>query len=697
VPLAPAADGPPPRRGLKLGTRIFLVTTLLVVGSLGLALSVASGPADTAAEASIREGLKAIPGIFRSYQGGLAESLRGAVASVADESGTRQLFALPESPETAPTILDWADDKAAKLGARTVFLFDASGVLMGRSDALVTEENRRSFAGVTWVAGALRMSASSAVIREGKSLALVAAVPVVAGDASKGEGRLLGVVAAAVPFDETRAEALKGMTNGQVAFVVDTARRGEPPALELSAATKGVDGGALLTALERDGAAREALLAGREAGPLDVDADGERRIAAAVPLRSASGETLGALVVSRSRDEETAAFRRIRDTLLLIGVAAVLVALPVSFLVARRIARPIAQLARGADEIRAGNLDVELPGGGPGEVGTLARAFSAMVGELKEKEALEAMIAGLPQRRAGDRPVSDETRAAAPPEPSLPGAGPRVGQLFANRYVVLSILGKGGMGRVYRALDRELDDEIALKVLAPDAFGEGSFTVPALRQEIRLARKITHPNVVRTHDLGEFGGLRFLTMEYVPGTTLREVIDRRGAVSLAPGLQIAKQLCRGLAAVHEAGILHRDVKPPNIMVLPNGVVKLMDFGIARPSAGIDPTSEVGQTVGTPYYMSPEQARGLALDERSDVYAVGVVLYELFTGTRPIEGRDPAEVMRAHVAASPAPPASLRPDLPELLDRIVMSCLAKSPERRPPSANDLHGALMRVGG
>jgi serine/threonine-protein kinase len=186
-------------------------------------------------------------------------------------------------------------------------------------------------------------------------------------------------------------------------------------------------------------------------------------------------------------------------------------------------------------------------------------------------------------------------------------------------------------------------------------------------------------------------------MEYAPGTTLREVIDQRGAVSLAPGLRIAKQLCRGLAAVHEAGILHRDVKPPNIMVLPNGVVKLMDFGIARPSEGIDPASELGQTVGTPYYMSPEQARGLALDERSDVYAVGVVLYELFTGTRPIEGRDPIEVMKAHVAASPPPPASLRPDLPELLDRIVMSCLAKSPERRPPSANDLYGALMRVGG
>jgi serine/threonine protein kinase len=284
-----------------------------------------------------------------------------------------------------------------------------------------------------------------------------------------------------------------------------------------------------------------------------------------------------------------------------------------------------------------------------------------------------------------------------PPEPSRPGAGPRAGQLFANRYVVVSILGKGGTGRVYRALDRERDDEIALKVLPPDAFGEGEVGFPSLRQEIGLAQRITHPNVVRMHDLGESGGLRFLTMEYVPGTTLREMIDGSGAVGLGAGLRIAAQLCLGLAAVHEAGILHRDVKPRNIMVLPDGLVKLMDFGIARPSEGADPAHEPGQAVGTPYYMSPEQVRGAALDARSDLYAVGVVLYELFTGSRPIEGRDPAEVMRAHAEVVPVPPASLRPDLPEPLDRIVMSCLAKSPERRPPSAHELHRALMRVAG
>jgi len=237
---------------------------------------------------------------------------------------------------------------------------------------------------------------------------------------------------------------------------------------------------------------------------------------------------------------------------------------------------------------------------------------------------------------------------------------------------------------------------VAVKVLLPDAFDEGAGSGQTLKQEIRLARKITHRNVVRTHDLGEADGLRFLTMEYVPGTTLRDILDKKGALALAPGLQIAKQLCRGLAAVHEAGIIHRDIKPPNIMVLPNGVVKLMDFGIARTAEGADPSAQGGDTVGTPYYMSPEQARGRELDARSDIYAVGVVLYEMFAGRRPIEGREPSEVMRKHVSYEPRPITDLRPDLPELLERVLVSCLAKEPARRPPTANDLYGAFQRIG-
>ncbi len=161
--------------------------------------------------------------------------------------------------------------------------------------------------------------------------------------------------------------------------------------------------------------------------------------------------------------------------------------------------------------------------------------------------------------------------------------------------------------------------------------------------------------MVRVHDLGEAEGLWFLTMEYVPGMTLRQVIRQHGALALRPGLQIAKQLCRGLAAVHACGIVHRDVKPQNIMVLPSGLVKLMDFGIAQTEGGRDLASQSGFLVGTPNYMSPEQTQDAVVDARSDIYAVGAVMFEMFTGRTPFIADDPLKVMQMHVSAEPPRP------------------------------------------
>jgi eukaryotic-like serine/threonine-protein kinase len=693
---APTAAATPTLRApqsLGLATKFFLAAVLLVLATLGTAIAFGTWRANEAAEKSIRESLRDLPGVFESWEVGLEQGLRRQLASVADEPGTKGLFGTRDQR----TLHDWTVDKAqaGKLDAGSVFLFDERGVLLDRSDQQVDEGNRRSFASVKWVADALRGFPATAVIREKAKLSYVASVPVLSGDASVGEGRLVGVLAAAVPFDAARAQAIQGITKGQTGFLANVARRGEPPALELSASTGAFLGAALVPAIAAQPDAVDSLFVrGLPSGPLDVSVAGDRRILGAVPLKSATGETLGAFVVSRSREEETAAFRRIRDTLLAVGALALLVALPASFAMGRRIARPLEELARGAAAIREGNLDVRLPEAGRDEVGALARAFSAMVGELREKAALEQMVAGIGRDAQATRGRTIAAGVAPQDAASRAFAGPRIGTVFATRYEVTALLGRGGMGTVYRAIDRELEDEIALKVLLPDAFDEGSGAAQTLKQEIRLARKITHRNVVRTHDLGEAEGVRFLTMEYVPGTTLRDILDRRGAVALGPGLQIAKQLCRGLAAVHEAGIVHRDIKPPNIMVLPNGVVKLMDFGIARAAGGDDPGD--GSTVGTPYYMSPEQARGETVDERSDVYSVGVVLYELFTGTRPFGGATPGEVMRGHLSVEPLPVTAHRPDLPANLERLVAACLAKDPDRRPHSASDLTDALLRLG-
>ena len=682
--------------GLALKTQYFLSAALLVVVTLGLAVALATWRANQIAEESIRKALEKIPGDVAVYRTGLESQLKATLRSVAEEPGIKAIFDSPVG-----TIWDTAKDKAQILNARTFFFFDREGVLVARSDRPPLEEERRSFRSVLWVADPLdSWKEAAATIREGKTLAVVAAAPVIAGDPEKGEARLVGVVAASIPLDEGRARELRDLTGGQVAFVADTAKKGEPSRLEIGAATDQFGGDMLVPAMKLDPAVPARLFSERsEVGPLDLVVGGDRRVVKAIPLLSAAGEAVGAVVVSRSRLEETAAFRKIRETLLLVGLGVLLVSVPVSFLLGGRIARPLQQLASGAIAVRDGNLDVKLPSGGSGEVGLLARAFEALVGELREKKQLEELLAELRRKPAdatrgiaptsatsGDTVTAEAVRAAS--------LGPRVGASFAGRYDVLAVLGRGGMGAVYQVLDRELDEEVALKVLTPEAFAEGTQAVQTLKQEIRLARKITHPNVVRTHDLGEADGIRFLTMEYVPGTTLRELLDRRGAVALAPGLQIAKQLCRGLGAVHEAGIIHRDIKPQNIMVLPNGVVKLMDFGIAR-AEGADHAALDGLTVGTPFYMSPEQALGRELDARSDLYTVGVVLFELFAGQRPFPGRDAAEVMQKHVSLEPPRLSTFRPDIPEYLERVVVACLAKRPERRPASASDLYGALTRV--
>jgi serine/threonine protein kinase len=272
--------------------------------------------------------------------------------------------------------------------------------------------------------------------------------------------------------------------------------------------------------------------------------------------------------------------------------------------------------------------------------------------------------------------------------------GPRIGTVLATRYEIQSVLGEGGMGIVHKAHDRELDDLVAIKTLRYEALSADLSLLDRLKQEIRLARRITHPNVLRTHDLGEWNGLRFLSMEFVQGPTLKQVLASGEILPTAVGLRIAKQICSGLAAAHEAGVIHRDVKPQNIIIEPNGGLKILDFGAARLTDDRGMTT-TGTVVGTPDYMSPEQARGLPLDFRSDIYSTGVVLYEIFTGSLPFEGDSPLDVVLKHVNNAPPPPQSKHPRIGPQIAAIIMKCLEKDPAARFQSVSELCEALTRV--
>ena len=267
-----------------------------------------------------------------------------------------------------------------------------------------------------------------------------------------------------------------------------------------------------------------------------------------------------------------------------------------------------------------------------------------------------------------------------------------MGMRFASRYEILSILGSGGMGMVYKARDTELSDVVALKMLRPGMMVDAE-QIDQLKSELKMARKITHPNVLRTYDFGDFQGVPYISMEYVRGLTLRYLLQQAGKLPFSAALRIARQLCMGLDAAHAMGVIHRDIKPENIIIEQSGNAKLMDFGIAQSARRTGPNLEQpGTFVGTPNYASPEQISGMDLDQRSDIYSTGVLLCEMFCGKLPFSGSNTMELYVAHLQQPPLKPSALWPDIPKPLEEVILKCLEKKPDDRYASAADLLVAL-----
>ncbi|QOK24087.1 Stk1 family PASTA domain-containing Ser/Thr kinase [Janibacter indicus] len=271
---------------------------------------------------------------------------------------------------------------------------------------------------------------------------------------------------------------------------------------------------------------------------------------------------------------------------------------------------------------------------------------------------------------------------------------PLVGDLVDGRYRVLRHLADGGMATVLLATDTRLDREVALKVMRPDLAADETF-VSRFRREARSAARLSHPNVVPVFDQGEDGGQVFLAMEYVEGRTARAVVDTEGALTVRAALDVLEPVLTGLAAAHEAGYIHRDVKPENILIPERGAIKVADFGLARAVTSQTTTAEDGVLFGTVAYLSPEQVeRGIA-DARSDVYAAGLILFELLTGQRAIDGESPIHVAFQHVHGSVPRPSERVEDLPGELDDLVALATARDPDERPRDAGAYLAELQRV--
>jgi serine/threonine-protein kinase len=654
---------------MGLTQKILLFTGLLVVALVVTTLGYTTVQAERLARTSVDQALTDTRDVWESFQSDRYDKLKLGVRALANDPYFKSLVETRDEVSVADTLRERGLDIQADIFIAT----DEEGVVTARSDR--HDAQGEDLYEEPLVEHALDGEEAATVWRQGERLFHAVAVPMLTA------GDLKGVLIAAYAIDEGLAGEIRRLTRCDIAYL--NSPPGAPPRVSVSSLEAGAS--TLQAALERSDAAR-----GADTEPFAVRVGGERYVAVLVPMSDATGEAIGSVLALRSLEVELAGYRQFRNSLVVVSLLVMVVALGIAYVAASRITGPVRRLVGLVEKAREGAYTGAVPVQTADEIGVLARTFNGLLIELREKEQmidfLRDGMTAMRQDQAVRPPLADGGTLVAGADPSqaetmrLDG-----GRLFAGRYQILGTLGRGGMGVVYRANDRQLDEVVALKVLRQEVLAEDPTLLERFKQEIRLARRITHRNVLRTHDFGEADGTPYISMEYLEGVTLKELIASKGALPLGVGLRVARQMCMGLEAAHHQGVVHRDIKPQNMLILPeSGQLKIMDFGIARVSSvkqeegGLTST---GTVLGTPHYLSPEQARGDPADFRSDLYSLGVVLFEVFCGALPFQKETVMAVVLDHIHTPPPSPRQVNPAVPGLLDSLILRCLEKDPTRR----------------
>jgi serine/threonine-protein kinase len=516
-------------------------------------------------------------------------------------------------------------------------------------------------------------------------------------------GASLGAILVGSPVD---AGAASGLRREAVA----PARPGEPPAQLallshfLTLGTTLPQAGPLdryLSGGAGPGGLRARLLEARKSPVLPVELEGRGYLGMVAPLHGVNAMDLEmASVLLLPTDPLLAPFRSLQRAILILGGAGMLLALWLGLRSARSVTAPLQSLAVAAASLAEGETPAALPAvASLDEVGVLTRTFRSMLAELQAKDDLLALLAAagkgpatVPGSQAATNGLADAGPVWEPAEASGEACPPQVlpGEVFAGRYRVEEVLGRGGMGVVLKVWDLQLEEHVALKVVREGLARDPGF-LDHLKQEIRMARRITHRFVLRTHDFGEAAGVPFVTMEYLKGVTLQALLDSRGRLPLPLVLRIVRQVAEGLEAAHAAQVVHRDIKPANVLFDTRGDVKIMDFGLAAPARG---SSEERLTAGTPRYMSPEQIQGEPPDARSDLYALGVMTFELCAGVPPYDRPRVADLLALHREAPIPSLQAACAEVPGELSQLVGRLMAKARQDRPQSAAEV-GEILRL--
>jgi HAMP domain-containing protein len=460
-------------------------------------------------------------------------------------------------------------------------------------------------------------------------------------------------------------------------------------------------------------------------------------------LTTAGGEIVGGFIVARPESATSAQLGGIRRSLAIAGLLGLVLALAAAWSSARRVTRPTRALAAAATRALDGEYDEAAQvaadvtaRASSAEVKALGSALTAFLQELREKQALGALVErGIPIETATNeahveingergraRVRTSGTRTQGPVALpltaragmlTLPAGVLAPATVIADRYQIQDVIGVGGTGIVYRALDRTLDETVAVKMLRPELLADDPRAREELKQELRLTRRVSHRNIVRTHDFGVSRGAPYLTMEYVEGTSLAAALARRGALPPSTVLALAKQLMRALDAAHEQGVMHGDLKPANLLLASDGLLKVTDFGVAslvrRPASAVArasavdelaaPPRLVGAVIGTHEYMAPELLLGGAPDIPTDIYAAGMVLYECLTGDTPFQGDTPRGFLAQKLDTpreTPIPNPVARAATPRTLTAVIAMMIAPEPTDRPGSAGAVSALLVRLG-
>lgn len=888
----------PRRFTLPLAAKFFLGTAFLIALAVAAAVIVTYLKGTEIGQSAVDDALAKSSAVQKQFEQDRLEQLQLKVQLIAADPATAKYVAQASAPSASlpglsesrerdtQSIADLLGERKAQYGFDLGIVLDAKGTVLGRTDQ--TEAFAESLADDAFVKPAIAKAAPfSGYWRQGDKLYQAAIMPL------QQDRALAGFLLLAQRVDDALARAMAKISGGQIAFWLPRADKAGPAASSFDEAQAKALSGAL-AALPQS--TLDAIRAGKPVR-FALAFAGQNWAANAAPTAEGAGD-LGAALALTSSDAVVASYRAILNAVLMAGLAAIAIALLLSYLLTRGILQPVRAMAQAAEQAAAGNYQTRVGVSGSDEVGRLSRAFDSLLSDLREKSDIEGYVGSLsrylpepaiersespaattqapaPQparsealvllglefrelsrpdataalqsrfetilarldaaaQRCGGRlhglhgsrfvlafggegrlaaalnalaQVRDETAAAgesAPAAavvagelvdiasaresrqfdawlgpgmfqierllteaqpgyvliarqaseeftallgvaqlalvtgavsgksfyalgehdldklPALPratsqaatraaptptaltlvntpprGGALTLGSLFGARYEILAELGSGGMGVVYKAHDRELDDVVALKMLKPAAWSDAQ-QLERLKSEIKLARRITHPNVLRTFDFGEIDGRAFISMEYVRGLTLRYLLNETGRIPYSAALRIARQLVWGLIAAHAVGVLHRDIKPENLILEANGNAKLMDFGIARPARRATPgQTEAGTFVGTPNYSPPEQLAGDEVDERADIYAAGVVLCEMFCGALPFRGTNTMEIYLAQMQSEPIKPSAYWPEIPPALENLILRCIARNPADRFQSAVELSRALVKL--